>query len=405
MENVKEKTQRLIEGVNIGKLPDPFIYLTNNKILKVKGDDYNSSLNEDYLKLLKSVDNMVKKDELKTGDVVKGKIIKIDTREIIIDFKYKDFIYVDNKNNNDIINNIKEGDIMDVLIVDIIDNPFIIKGSITDLFKINLQDKIKIIYENDDFVTAKVIDIKPAGFMLNIYVDNMIVEGFMPNTLSSANKLTDLQSENLVGKTIEVMFENLYQDKGIYVMNRKKYIFHHLVPRKLDEIKNQYIVDRKKMKDGEIQLPTVYDGYVTGTSDFGVFVEFNMGLTGMIHKYNINPTHQDRLHEILPGTPIQFYIKEITKKDRLILTQIIRESLWDTIKVNHILKGVVVDVKNFGALVKLDDETNGLIQNAHIPDGKVINIGDKVVVKVVSIIKDDRKLYLSLNTKIKSKGD
>jgi small subunit ribosomal protein S1 len=401
MKNVIEKTQRLIEGVNIGKLPDPFVNLTNNKIVKIKGDDYISSLNEDYKKLLESVDKMTKKDELRIGDVVKGKILKIGDKEIIVDFNYKDYIFIDNKIKNSIIDKVNEGDIIDVLIVDIIDNPFIIKGSITDLLKINIQDKIKIIHDNNDYVKARVIDIKPAGFILDVIIDGFSVDGFLPNTLASANKLTDLQSENLVGKTIEVMFENLYQDKGIYVMNRKKYLNHHHIPQKLNDIREQYILDRKKMKDGEILLPTVYDGYVTGTSNFGVFVEFCEGLTGMIHKFNINPTHQDRLHEILPGTYIQFYIKEITKKDRIILTQVIRESLWDTIKVNHILKGEIIDVKNFGALVSLDDETNGLIQNAHIPEGRVIKTGDIVNVKVVSIIKDDRKIYLSLNLKNK----
>lgn len=405
MENTVEKRTRLIEGVNIGRLPDIFENLTNEKVRKIKGDDSIFSLNDDYRRLLESVNNMTQKTELYPGDVVNGVVKSITDREIVIDFQYKDYIYIENKNNNEKVKNLEVNSVIDVLITEICDHPYIIKGSITDLMKINIQDKIKEVYDKKDFLMGKVTEIKPAGFMLDINIDGMTIEGFMPNTLASANKLTSEQSENLVGTTMEVMLESLQQDKGIYVVNRKKYLYHHLIPKMIKQVKVEYTEDKQKMKSKEIQLPRVYDGYVTGTSNFGVFVEFMDCLTGMIHKYNINPTHQNKLHDILPGTPIQFFVKEITKKDRIILTQIIRESLWDSVKVGHIVKGTVIDVKSFGVLVKLDEETNGLIQNAHIPEGTVLKSGDTVNVKIVSMIKDDRKIYLSLNITNKNKKD
>jgi predicted RNA-binding protein with RPS1 domain len=60
------------------------------------------------------------------------------------------------------------------------------------------------------------------------------------------------------------------------------------------------------------------------------------------------------------------------------------------------MNGKVRDVKNFGALIELDGETTGLIQTAYINKyPKKLNAGDEIKVKVISLIRDDRKIYLN----------
>ena len=87
---------------------------------------------------------------------------------------------------------------------------------------------------------------------------------------------------------------------------------------------------------------------------------------------------------------------KVIKNNKIILTQILKESLWDTIKVGKILTGKIRDIKNFGALIQLDEETTGLIQTTYINKySKKLNIGDEIKVKVISLIRDDRKIYLN----------
>ena len=115
----------------------------------------------------------------------------------------------------------------------------------------------------------------------------------------------------------------------------------------------------------------------------------------MIHKVNLNPAFHEKINEIKPGTIIDFYVRDILKGDKIILTQILRESLWDTIRVGQVKEGTVRKVADFGTLVSLDDETTGLIQKTYIEKANAkLKKGDKVKVKVVSVIKDDRKIYL-----------
>lgn len=375
----------LIEGKNIGNSPDPFLFLSNKKIPKSS-----DLLSEDSLELYQMMEKTFSYiKEIKVNDVITGTISSINSREILVDIGFKDYVYVNKPKKSTLITELQVGDSIEVLITDVSNNPFMIKGSITELLKQNVHGKMKHYFENDLPLIASVESIIPAGYMMYIHMDNVTVEAFMPNTLADVNKLSDSQS--ILGQVFEVMLETLQQEKGVYVVSRRKYL-QTLIPEEI-----------KKLKYG-----VVYKGNVTGTTPFGVFVQFSAGsndpncLTGMVHKVNVNEYWQERWNLIVPGMEIDFYVKEIIKNNKIILTQIIKESLWDTIKVGKILNGKIRDIKNFGALVELDEETTGLIQTTYINKcSKKINVGDEVKVKVISLIKDDRKIYLNFSDKLK----
>jgi small subunit ribosomal protein S1 len=357
-----------------------------HKILKWSPEgNYQKTFTPEYKYFLERLHNLPTIPNIQVGDIVEGIISSIDRRQIVIDINYKDSIFVDVKAPDlKIVQNLQKGDKINVMITSFNDNPFEIKGSITELIKMDVANKLRDFYKENIPLKVLVKEMIPAGFMLDIEMDNINITAFMPNTLAGVNKLTETQSLALVGQEIDVMLETLQQEKGVYVVSRKKYL------KSLIEDRIELVKDCCR-KNPEI----VYHGFVTGTKDFGVFVEFQECLTGMIHKVNIQEEWQERLHEIKPGTPITFFVKDVLKGDKIILTQILRESLWDTIRVGNVREGVVRSIKPFGALISLDAETTGLIQNTYIEkSGKTLKKGDKVDVKVVSVIKDDRKIYL-----------
>jgi small subunit ribosomal protein S1 len=199
----------------------------------------------------------------------------------------------------------------------------------------------------------------------------------MPNTLAGINKLFDPNS--IVGQTFEVMIESYSEQEGTYIVSRRKYL-QSLIPSAI----------------GQLEYGIPYKGFVTGTTPFGVFVEFNDCLTGMIHKANIDPDWQNKIQEIRPGYEIEFYIKEIIK-EKIILTQILRETLWDNIKNGQIIEGTVKDVKPFGTLVNLDEETVGLIHTSEIERlKKKFQSGQEIKVKVLSVDRSSRKIFLTV---------
>jgi len=363
--------------------------LENNSIIKWNPTGkYNKTFDPEYKKFLDHFHNLPEMPQIRVGDILTGKISKISKKEIIVDINYKDSIYVEVKSaDSKIVENLQINEDINVMISAIKDNPYEIKGSITELIKMDVANKLKKYYQESIALKAVVKELIPAGFMLNIEMNNINITAFMPNTLAGVNRLTAEQSQAIIGTELNVMLETLQQEKGVYVVSRKKYL-ESKIPECIEKVR------KRRKSDPEY----IYQGTVTGTKDFGIFVEFDDCLTGMIHKVNINPTHQDKIHSIKPGTVITFYVRDILKNDKIILTQILRESLWDSIRVGQVKEGTVISVKPFGALISLDEETTGLMQNTYIEKAKIkLEKGDKINVRIVSIIKDDRKIYFDFS--------
>lgn len=348
-------------------------------------DEINSpsgNFDSETLTKFKMYEGYVNVSQINRGMVVTGNISDISEKEVVIDVGGKDTITIDRKGTEDkICKQLKVGKFIDVLITSVSETPYMVKGSVAELVKQKVEEKMKGYFKDNVPIIGIVKEIIPAGYLLDIEIDGIIIDAFMPNTLADVNKLYD--NTILLGKSINVMLETLQQDKGIYVVSRKKYL-KTLIPNKIKEIRKN---NRSK----------IYEGRVTGTRDFGIFVQFEECLTGMIHKANIREDYQDKINDIEAGTLIDFYIKDIIKGgSQIILTQFLKESLWDTIRVGDTIEGKVVMVKPFGALIELDYETNGLIQTTYInKNSRKLKVGDKINVVVISIIRDDRKIYLT----------
>jgi ribosomal protein S1 len=176
------------------------------------------------------------------------------------------------------------------------------------------------------------------------------------------------------------MVESFSKSEGTYIVSRRKYL-QTLIPEAIENL----------------TIGQVYQGNVTGTTPFGVFVEFNECLTGMIHKANITEEYRDKITQIQPGTEIVFYVKEVIK-NKIILTQYLRESLWDTIRVGSNIRGVVRDTKSFGVLISLDDETTGLIHSNEVEKIKrKFTPGEEINTKVLAVDKQNRKIFLTVD--------
>lgn len=319
----------------------------------------------------------------KTGQIINGTYQGIKSEKHVFSAHgFKDDIRVENRpSESKYLKNLGIGDSIDVLIVNVNNSDYFIKGSISEIYESRANETLKAIGNNVP-IMANVKSLNPAGYDMEIIHSGVVIPGFMPNTLAGINKLHN--PESILGETFEVMIESYSKSEGTYIVNRKKYL-QTLIPE-----------EASKLKSNEI-----HKGHVTGTTPFGVFVEFNGCLTGMIHKANLREDWQDRIKEIKPGFEIEFYVKEVIKSRgksiKIILTQIIRETLWDKIKSGQVIEGTVKDVKKFGTLVNLDEETVGLIHTSVIQKiNKSFDKGDNVNVKVLSVDRTSRKIFLTL---------
>lgn len=337
-----------------------------------EGNTYNYSLN------------------LNVGDKITGKVVGETPTDYLFDIGYKDYLCVEKRKSETeaLFKYAKENTVsfetdVEILVTEVSETPYSIKGSLASIQKNETYSDI--LQNSDEPIEAFVLEALPAGFTLELIHNGYKIPAFMPNILSGVNKLSQEQAQELVGKIINVMVENYSSEKGTFIVSRKKYL-KSLIPQAIQELET---VD-------ENNVPIEYTGVVTGSAKFGIFVEFNDCLTGMIHKDNLNDKYKNSYQNIEAGTEIKFFIKEIIK-EKLILTQTWKETVWDSVKKDAEYTGTVYDEKSFGVLIRLDAETLGLIHNSEIEKlGTKPAIGSTVKVKVIAVQKMERKIYLTL---------
>ena len=153
---------------------------------------------------------------------------------------------------------------------------------------------------------ATIMSTNKGGFVVDIM---NTVKAFMPGSMAAANRVTDFES--MVGKKFEVMIESYDPNYG-FVVSRKKFL-KTMLPVKLRELEDMLETDKDH----------VFDGKVTGTTSFGVFVELDEFITGMLHKTLVKDETREamRNNEIAAGSNVQVYVHKI-EKNRVILSDV-----------------------------------------------------------------------------------
>ena len=229
--------------------------------------------------------------------------------------------------------------------------------------------------------TAKVKELIHGGY----WVDVAGIKCFMPGSLGGLNKLHDFNV--LVGKEIVVMPITFSREKDTVVVSHREYL-RTMIPSTIEKL-NETIKEPRT-------------GFVTGTTKFGVFAEFDECLTGLIPKAELSEEYQKALDDrsIKPGDSITFWTKEVISDRKIILSQLgPKVDLWDGVDEKYkpmmITEGKVTKITSYGAFVELEKGISGLIHKSKLK-GADLSKGDKVNVKIGSVNVSDRKITMNI---------
>jgi small subunit ribosomal protein S1 len=229
--------------------------------------------------------------------------------------------------------------------------------------------------------TAKVKELIHGGY----WVDVAGIKCFMPGSLGGLNKLHDFNV--LVGKEIIVMPITFSREKDTVVVSHREYL-RTMIPSTIEKL-NETIKEERT-------------GFVTGTTKFGVFAEFDECLTGLIPKAELSEEFQKALDDrsIKPGDPIRFWAKEVISDRKIILSQLgPKIDLWDGVDEKYkpmmITEGKVTKITSYGAFVELEKGISGLIHKSKLK-GAELSKGDTINVKIGSVNVSDRKITMNI---------
>lgn len=264
-----------------------------------------------------------------------------------------------------------------------VENAKIRKGSLYAAHLLTIAREFQEqIHKPTSAYTAKIISKNQGGFLVEVQG----VKAFLPGSLAAANKIVNF--DEYIGKEIYVMIEDYLESSNIFVVSYKKYL-DHILPSKL----------------GELERNQVMKGYVTGTSKFGIFAEFDEIYTGLLHTTEMSTETSERFKngEFKVGTSVEVWLKDI-KDNKLILTEIdpsIKQSEMEEFKVKvegNVAEAVIVSIKPHGALMEIEKGVLGLLPVKEMKkSGRRLNVGETLSVFIKRVDTSTGKIYLTLS--------
>ena len=152
-------------------------------------------------------------------------------------------------------------------------------------------------------------------------------------------------------------------------------------------------------------------GKVRNLTNYGAFVELEEGIDGLLHVSDMSWTRKiSHPSEVLDkGQELRCRVLSVDENRRRIalgLKQLDNDpwdgAIPDKYAPGQLVKGEVTKITNFGVFVGLEDGLEGLLHISELSDDKiedpesVVNVGDKIEVKVLRVDTDERKIGLSL---------
>ena len=177
--------------------------------------------------------------------------------------------------------------------------------------------------------------------------------------------------------------------------------------------------DERKMSLGIKQLKedpwaTIETKYAVGSrhtakvrnfTNFGVFVEIEEGVDGLIHISDLSWTkkvkHPSEFTQL--GTPIDVVVLEIDKDNRRLSLghKQLEENPWDVFEtlftVDSVHEGTIIELMDKGAVISLPYGVEGFATPKHLvkEDGTTAQVDEKLEFKVIEFNKEAKRIILS----------
>ena len=163
--------------------------------------------------------------------------------------------------------------------------------------------------------------------------------------------------------------------------------------------------------DERFPISSEVEGKVVNMMNYGLFIELEEGVEGLIHISEISWTkhikHPSDVYAL--GDIVNAKVLSVEKNEKKISLGVkqLTSNPWDDIETNYkvgdIQKGVVKNITQFGAFVNLGDNIDGLLHVSDMSWTKTIRhpkeflgVGDEVEVQILEVSSEDKKISLGI---------
>jgi small subunit ribosomal protein S1 len=366
--------------------------LTKN-VAPIEGFDWDAYENGDVQTNVSREELTKKYDDtlnvVKDKDVVIGKVISMNKREVVVNVGYKSDGIV-SMNEFRYNPDLKVGDEVEVYIESQEDK----KGQLILSHKkaraARSWDCVNDALENDKVITGY-IKCRTKGGMI---VDVFGIEAFLPGSQIDVKPIRDY--DVFVGKTMEFKVVKINHEFKNVVVSHKALIEAELEQQKKDII--------SKLEKGQ-----VLEGTVKNITSYGVFIDLG-GVDGLIHITDLSwgrVTHPEEIVSLDQKLNVVILDFDDDKKRIALGLKQLTPHPWDALdpnlKVGDKVKGKVVVMADYGAFVEIAPGVEGLIHvsemswSQHLRSAQdFMKVGDEVEAVVLTLDREERKMSLGI---------
>lgn len=332
-------------------------------------------------------------ENLKVGDMIKGKVIKIEEKRALVDAGYKSegilpISELSHLHVEQIADVISEGDELELMVKKLNDEEqeLVLSKKAVDMEKAwsHLED----VYQKDETIEAEVKEVVKGGLVADVGL-----RGFIPASHVETYYVDDF--EDYVGKTLTLKIIELDREQNRVILSHRAVEEAEMEKKKQDLLQN--------LEPGQI-----VEGVVQRIASFGVFVDIG-GADGLVHISQLSHEHVEKASDVVnEGDKIKVKVLSVDRDtERISLS--LKEALpgpWDGIeqkvKPGDVIEGTVKRLVNFGAFVEVFPGVEGLVHISQISSRhigspqEVLETGQTVKAKVLEVSEADKRISLSI---------
>ena len=326
--------------------------------------------------------------DFKEGSIVKGHILELRPREVLVDIGYKSEGVIPRSEFDD-VEDLQIGDEVEVLLERLEDDSGMVRLSKERAAHKQNWDKIVKVFQGDGLIKGKVKAVVKGGLTVNIGV-----EAFLPGSQIDVVPPKDLQQ--FVGNTYDFKIVKINDDRKNVVLSRRE-----LIEQERSEKRQKFLET--------VKIGSTVKGSVKNLTDFGAFIDLD-GMDGLLHITDMTWGRLGHPSELLKvGQELEVQVLDINKeKERVSLgLKQTQKNPWDKIEerfpTGTKVKGKITNLVPYGAFVEVEEGVEGLIHVSELSWTKriarpsdVLALGQEVEAVVLGVNKEEQKISLGV---------
>ncbi|NBI30453.1 30S ribosomal protein S1 [Chengkuizengella marina] len=336
---------------------------------------------------------------IQQGDIVKGKVVKVEDNQVIIDigYKYDGIVPVRELSSVHLENAAEAAEVdqeIECKVISINDDKEKLILSKKAIASEKAWGELQSLFESQQVFDANVADVVKGGLVVDLGV-----RAFVPASMVERHFVEDFSDYK--GRTLRVKVKELDQENNKVILSQR-------------DVLDEEFEAKKKEILSQLEVGQEIEGTVQRLTPFGAFIDLG-GVDGLVHISELSWSHVEQPSDVVnEGDKVNVKVLKIdAEKEKISLSlKAVQPGPWESVEekfnVGDVVKGEVKRIAQFGAFVEILPSVEGLVhisQISHKHIGtphEVLKEGQEVEVKILEINAKEKRISLSIKETIEA---